>query len=48
MKASLTGDDVIIVYKYSDPTWINGFGTVLICQNGELFRTNNIVETFRG
>ena len=48
MKASLTGDDVIIVYKHFDPTWINGFGPALICQNGELFRTNNYVEDFCG
>ena len=46
MKASSTDDDAILVYEYFERTWINGFGTALICQNGELFRTNNNAEAF--
>ena len=41
IKASATDDDAILVYEYFERTWINGFGTALICQCGELFRTNN-------
>ena len=46
MKASTTDDDAILVFEYFERTWINGFGTALICQNGELFRTNNNAEAF--
>ena len=46
MKASTTDDDTILVCEYFERTWINGFGTELICQNGELFRTNNNAEAF--
>ena len=46
MKASTTDDDAILVYEYFERTWINGFGTALICQYGELFRTNNNAEAF--
>ena len=38
MKASTTDDDAILVYEYFERTWINGFGTALICQHDELFR----------
>ena len=48
MKVSLTGDDAILVYEYFERTRINGFWTALICQNGELFRTNINVKAFRG
>ena len=41
LKASSTDDDTILVYKYFERSWIDGFGTALICKNGELFRTNN-------
>ena len=46
MKTSTTDDDAILVYEYFERTWINGFGTTLICQYGELFRTNNNAEAF--
>ena len=46
IKASATDDDTILVYEYFERTWINGFGTALICQYGELFRTNNNAEAF--
>lgn len=46
MKASTTDDDAILAYEYFERTWINGFGPALICQNGELFRTNNNAEAF--
>ena len=46
MKASVTDDDTILVYEYFERTWINGFGAALICQYGELFRTNNNAEAF--
>ena len=46
MNASTTDDDATLVYEYFERTWINGLGTALICQNGELFRTNNNTEAF--
>ena len=46
MKATTTDDDALLVYEYFERTLINGFGTALICQNGELFRTNNNAEAF--
>ena len=48
MKASTTDDDALLVYEYFERTWIDGFGTALICQYGELFRTNNNAEAFHG
>ena len=44
--ASTTNDDANLVYEYFERTWINGFGTALICQYGELFRTNNNAKDF--
>ena len=46
VKASTTDDDALLVCEYSERTWIDGFGTSLICQYGELFRTNNNAEAF--
>ena len=48
MKASTTDDDATLVHEYFERTWIYGFGTALICQYGELFRTNNNAEAFHG
>ena len=46
IKASTSDDDMGLVCEYFERTWINGFGTALICQHGELFRTNNYAEAF--
>ena len=46
MKSALTDDDAILVYEYFERTWIDGFGTSLFGQYGELFRTNNNAEAF--
>ena len=46
VKASTTDDDALLVYEYFERTWINGFGTALICKYGELFRTDNKRRSF--
>ena len=46
IKASTSDDDMGLVCEYFERTWINGFGTALICQHDELFRTNNNAEAF--
>ena len=46
MKRTVHDNDLMAVFEYYERTWIDGFGTELICQHDELFRTNNNAEAF--
>ena len=46
LKNGVADDDLTAVHDYFERTWVNGFGTALICQHDELFRTNNNSEAF--